>query len=902
MLHRVLFLVSLLVAAPLFALDLYISPQGNDAWSGRLAEPNAGKTDGPFATLGRARDEMRRAHPPGSPPEPKTVHLRAGTYAVTDTLKLEGHDSGRPEAPVVWRAFEKERALLVGGRAITGFKPWKGEIMQADVGAQGFRDVYFRQLFFAGERQTLARYPNADLGNPIAGGWAYAEGDDWPLYEDKPGESRRELVYKAADARVWSRPTEVELFIFPRFNWWNDLRQVQSIDPAKRLVTVGRDHSFAVRGGDRYFFQNALEELDAPGEWYLDRETWTLYFWPPAPLANGQVFAPTTRTILRLDGVQHVTFRGLALECSEGDAVILNGCTKALIEGCTIRNIGDFDGSGVAINGGTGNGVSGCDISFTGRHAIQLSGGDRPTLTPAGNFADNNYLHHFGVFYKQGVGVDLEGVGNRVTHNLMHDGPRFAIRHGGNNNVIEFNRLRHIGLETEDVGAIYSGGRDWLTPRGTAIRYNFISDVAGFGHAQGKWVTPYFAWGVYLDDNTGGVDVIGNIVARCGRGGLHCHSGRDNHVENNVWIDNGQWQVDFHGWKAPDGMWGQHFPEMLKGYESVAGQPAWKTMRAMEVHPRDAIFEGGLVISGNRFLRNIIAYRDPEARAIDTVNLPPGKNVFDHNLVWNHGHPPRTGIVRGGAPVGENLAPNPRFADDTPGAIPKHWNWQNKPVESARAELVELDGRKALRIDGALRATGQPWERVPILSTSQFPLTAGRYYRLRAKVKATQPGARAALMLQSYKDKTYFWASYPGDFTAGVNWTDLDLVVKTPAPGEKNHHPEMKSFNLRLEFKEAAGALFITDLEVREVAMLTEWQAWQSLGYDTHSQIADPKFIAPERDDYRLAPDSPALALGFQPIPVEKIGPYQSDTRASWPITEAKGARENPLVIPASGK
>ena len=79
---------------------------------------------------------------------------------------------------------------------------------------------------------------------------------------------------------------------------------------------------------------------------------------------------------------------------------------------------------------------------------------------------------------------------------------------------------------------------------------------------------------------------------------------------------------------------------------------------------------------------------------------------------------------------------------------------------------------------------------------------------------------------------------------------------------------------------------------LKETESLDEWQSWQGLGGDRHSVVADPKFVAPEKDDYRLAPDSPAWALGFQPIPVEKIGPYASPDRATWPIVEAEGARE----------
>ena len=60
--------------------------------------------------------------------------------------------------------------------------------------------------------------------------------------------------------------------------------------------------------------------------------------------------------------------------------------------------------------------------------------------------------------------------------------------------------------------------------------------------------------------------------------------------------------------------------------------------------------------------------------------------------------------------------------------------------------------------------------------------------------------------------------------------------------------------------------------------------------------ITDPLLVDPENDDYHLRDDSPAFRIGFEPIPVEKIGPYKDELRASWPIIEAEGAREKPLL------
>jgi len=80
--------------------------------------------------------------------------------------------------------------------------------------------------------------------------------------------------------------------------------------------------------------------------------------------------------------------------------------------------------------------------------------------------------------------------------------------------------------------------------------------------------------------------------------------------------------------------------------------------------------------------------------------------------------------------------------------------------------------------------------------------------------------------------------------------------------------------------------VWIDGVEMHEAAVEDEWTAWQSLGMDRHSLVADPLFVAPEKDDYRLKPASPAWKLGFQPIPVERIGCYRDPLRATWPLAE----------------
>ncbi len=261
-------LLAVLSPKPLTAAaadELFVATNGNDSWSGTLAEPNAQRTDGPLASIQRARDTIRSLKAANGLPEGGvTVCVRGGTYSLAETLTFEAQDSGSPASPVVYQAFADETPIIVGGKPITGFEPYQGTL-KVDVVKQGLKGVEFRQLFCNGQRMHLARYPNYDEQNPYGGGWAYADGKTVPMYAEVPGEDRRSLHYKLSDARNWSRPEEGEVFVFPRYNWWNNIVRIKSVDREQRLMTLAGNCSYAVRPTDRYYVRGMREELDAPG-------------------------------------------------------------------------------------------------------------------------------------------------------------------------------------------------------------------------------------------------------------------------------------------------------------------------------------------------------------------------------------------------------------------------------------------------------------------------------------------------------------------------------------------------------------------------------------------------------------------------------------------------------------
>jgi len=516
----------------------YVAPDGNDVWSGRLLEPNAAKTDGPLATLEGARDAVRRLKQTGPLPAPGVVvELRGGAYERDRALELTADDSGTEEAPIEYRARPGETVRLIGGKRITGFAPVtdasllqrldpaaRGNVWQADLRAQGVTDFGGPaggglELFFQGQPMRIARWPNEGFVKivQVLG----------PTPVDIRGtKGCREGVFSYAGDRPQRWKDEKDVWLHGYWFWdWADQRQkVASLDAEKRVLTLAPpNHHYGYRNGQWFYAFNVLAEIDQPGEWYLDRETGVLYFWPPAPIASGETLVSVVPTLISLKDAAYVTLRSLTLEAMRNTAVVISGGSHNRLAGCTIRNGGR---NAVSVTG-TANGVVGCDIEQMAEGGISLSGGDRKTLTPARLVAENNHIHHYGRFKPMySAGISVHGVGNRIAHNLIHDAPHQAIGFGGNDHVIELNEIHNVCFESNDAGAIYSG-RDW-TMRGTVIRHNYLHHIYGFERRG--------CVGVYLDDMYCGTEISGNVFYQVPRAAF-IGGGRDCQIVNNVFVD-----------------------------------------------------------------------------------------------------------------------------------------------------------------------------------------------------------------------------------------------------------------------------------------------------------------------------------------------------------------------------
>jgi hypothetical protein len=528
---------------------LYVSPQGSDGWSGTLAAPNAARTDGPLATLTRARDRVRVIkQAQGNPPPSVVIEVQGGVYEMAAPLELTAEDSGTVSRPVTIRAARGQSVRLVGGRVITGFKPVtdpavlqrlepqaRGKVWQTDLKAQGMQTFSEMknattwgssspglEVFFADQPMTLARWPNEGYTR-IVNHLGKTEMD----IRGTKGTKEGVFSYEGDRPRRWVDEPELMANGFWMWDWADQRYRVKSIDLDQRIMTLDDEknpHSFGFRKGQWFYIYNALAELDQPGEWYLDRQRGILYFWPPAPLSSGQVLISATGNLLQFKDASYISVQGLTLEACQGTAVTINGGEGCQIAACTLRNNG---AGAVSISGGTRHEVFGCEMYNMADGGVSVYGGDRKTLTPAGHNVENNHIHHYSRWnpvYK--AAINLQGVGNRAAHNLIHNAPHMAIGFGGNDHVIEYNEIHSVVYESNDAGVMYCG-YNW-TMRGHQIRYNYVHHIYGF---QGRGCV-----GVYLDDQFSAAHIFGNIFYKVPAAAF-IGGGRDTTIENNIFVD-----------------------------------------------------------------------------------------------------------------------------------------------------------------------------------------------------------------------------------------------------------------------------------------------------------------------------------------------------------------------------
>ena len=553
---------SIIVSACIGAAQPYfVSPTGDDGDSGTLEHP--------FATLQRAQQAAQEKR--------GDVFLRGGTYYLPTPIVFTAQDSGTKDAPVVFQNYHGEKPVISGGVKLDqlDWQPYTNGIFQAKVPA----DLQTEEIFVNGERQILARYPNFDATAQYFDGFA----------ADAISEQR---------AARWSDPAGGYFHAMHPARWGDFTWRITGKDAHNQVSLEGgwQNNRGAAAHEKIRFVENIFEELDAPGEWYLNFKTHTLYFYPPAglDLKHAVVEATRLRTLVEFRGdeehpVKWITLRGLifrqaartVMDTKEplvrsdwaiyrGGAIFFNGA-----EDCTLADsfLDQVGGNGVFVNNYNRRVIiRGIQIAKAGASGICFVGdpqaarsvlfnygqihelaeidrtpGPKTDNYPADCLVDDCLIHLTGRVEKQTAGVEIDlAQGITVRHCSIYDMPRAGINIGDGcwgGNVVEFCDIFDTVKETGDHGSFNSWGRDryWRPNIGEvnawvklAPELPKLDAVKPNVLANNRWRCDH-GWDIDLDDGSSFYIITNNL---CLHGGIKNREGFGRVVENNIMVDN----------------------------------------------------------------------------------------------------------------------------------------------------------------------------------------------------------------------------------------------------------------------------------------------------------------------------------------------------------------------------
>ncbi|MGO6709802.1 right-handed parallel beta-helix repeat-containing protein [Rhizobium leguminosarum] len=523
-------LSNILTGASAARAVFYVSPDGKDTWSGDLPKANSRRTDGPFASIERARDAARQKG------GQNTIAMGNGNYYLAEPIVFDARDAG-----LIIAARCNEAPVLHGGPIVHNWTAQADGRWKASLKLPAGRDV--GDLFVSGARQTRARFPNAPLDGDPRKGWLFAakctqDDDIWH------GNTR--FCFHAGDLPISKNAAGLVAHIVGGFHpgsqWGSDTLPVASIDTANRAINTQGTSYFFTAEGSRYFLTGAAALLDAPGEWWYDRAKSQLDYIPTDRLpTSSTAVAGILPTFFRLDGADGMVVSGLQFR--DGDpqgsgkfgtdtrsfgAIRLDHSDGVRLLGNSIDNVG----VGIHVSESK-------DVLIAGNVIGDVAGNGIYVGTTYGSFGKSdgarilsNHIHDIGRVYFETAGIWFQAADNiRIAHNLVENTAQFGIAGGSlwgaqdavHDAVIEHNEIRNANQQTADGGAIKLMGEqaDLLN---SSIRYNVITGTGQlmnradgtfwpFGYENiNEWPTP-ISWAIYTDGKASGVRIEGNTLS-----------------------------------------------------------------------------------------------------------------------------------------------------------------------------------------------------------------------------------------------------------------------------------------------------------------------------------------------------------------------------------------------------
>ena len=630
---RILFgVVCFCLVTSAMAKDYYVNPTGNDLWTGTIKKPNSRKTDGPFKTLEQAKLAIRTLKKNNAFNDKVTVNIASGRYYINQPLNFNLLDSGLPGREIDWQGEPGAQVSISAGLPITCTKRntlfWDCPLTMLPVNTTYFDTGRIKgngpkfELFVNDQKLQLARWPDQD--------WAHIK---------LPLTANTQFSVMETLPKITGNVSNAQVHIFAGNDWYDQYIGIDTIDAVGNAIKLTAATTYPLASGRRFYIQNLPSLLDAPGEWIYDAAAKKISFIAPTGSTPNEFMLSSLPNIVLADGISNVTFKNISFQHSTGTAITIKNSNNIVMDNLDVNNIG---GKGVDINGGQDVQLINSKIHHTGSAAVVVSGGDTNTLQASGHIIHNNHIHHMGTtILTYSSGIEMYGVGHKITHNLLEQGAGTAIiigggNSGGNEHLIEKNEVHHFCMEASDCGVI-GHGRSWVT-RGNIIRNNYIHDNVGYGLKSVDVANNQVVYGtggavgVYLDDGASGFDVSGNIFENAGERALQVGGGRDNTIYNNVFITN-----DYAIWL--DSRWPGYDWDGIN-QKNLDASP-YKTALWQQKYPQLAApMLNRTWPEGNRIERNIFITTKPNGTSLRYM-VPIRSTVIIDNIVWSTSGKPK---------------------------------------------------------------------------------------------------------------------------------------------------------------------------------------------------------------------------------------------------------------------
>jgi len=562
--HKIFSLIALLLLPFLFIScgksGFYVSPGGSD--------DNPGSRSKPFLTIERAQEAVRTVLA-GETSGDISVWLADGTYFISSPLTFDANDSGKDLQIVGYKALKGARPVISGGAEVSGWQHRGDGIWVAEI-APEIADQGFRELFVDGERQIRARHPNSGYLRVAEVG----------------ADKRTNFQFNQGDFPAPANPQQVEIVLV--HDWSISRIPIADIDDEQNRITavdsIGAKglHFFNLDNWEqnpRYYLENDLSFLDAPGEWFFDDKESLLYLMLPEGADPNQMKAmvpvtgPHLMVITGSEGhkARNLRFEGITfsycawltpekgyagIQACHFDprpaahgwsvvpaAIYVKWAENCTFSRCTFTHLG---GSAIWLSAGCN------DCTIDGSHFEDISGNavmvgdgrDRqiggqvwwqgaPGQTALGNAVLNNTITAIGKQFYGAVGIWCGFTAETlISGNHLYELPYTGISVGwewspnptpSRENHLTANHIHHIMQKLSDGGGIYMLG---LQP-GSIISGNLIHDVTvNMGRAESN--------GMFLDEGATDLIVSDNIIYNIARSPLRFHRATTNLVKDNI--------------------------------------------------------------------------------------------------------------------------------------------------------------------------------------------------------------------------------------------------------------------------------------------------------------------------------------------------------------------------------